>query len=187
MRYPLKTLFVATLIAAICAWRFEIFLIDPIATLKELDVHYQEPFGDHSYHYVCITSPPIDNATIDKIVSAINRTGDEFHIYLDEIPDNQVYRLWGLKNVPEISIAESDLGNAGLTALSNIDCLKRIEIERCANLNHDGVTKLRTIRPDIAVYGWWHDFSDPDVYVTVLASPDGTDERMETARRIDGG
>ena len=188
MRYSLKLLFLATIIAALVAWIVASRLDDPIAKIRELGLnysHYEGPEGD--CHYVCITSPPFDPSRLHDLVSAMNRIKEPFEIYLDELPDRYVSELKRAKNIPRIYIAESGLGNKGLVSLASISSLKEVKIERCVDLNHDGVVELRALRPDINIYGWWMDKSNPNILETVIVSMDGTETRFKHPANFNNG
>ena len=188
MRYSLRLLFFVTIFAALVAWIVASRLDDPIAEIRSLGLHYQYiEDSKGNYHYICITSPPFDPSQLDDLISAMNRAKEPFEIYLDEIPDRFVQKLSKANNIPRIYIAESGLGNEGLVALSKISSLKEVRIERCIHLNHDGVVELRSLRPDINIYGWWMDHSDPNFLETVIVSMEGTESRVKHSISFNNG
>ena len=112
----------------------------------------------------------------------MNQTNEPFEIHLIELPDRLVSELKRSKNVRRIYLAESRIGNRGLVSLAKIPSLKEVQIKRSFDLNNDGVVELRTLRPDLNIYGSWIDLSNPNIPESVSVSMDGTETRYKHPR-----
>ena len=153
MRYSLLMVFLALTVCAIVAGFYGAYLNDPVRRLTEFGAVYR-PTDEMEYVEL---GPRFDRSRIDPAVSAIRKLEKPCSISVTcpGLTDVGIEQLQRLTNVPEIHFDGLSISNDGLFKLAEIDCLKRLTIERCWNLDNDGIVRLDEARPDLTISGSW--------------------------------